>query len=180
VTDHGWLLLPGGLPKADLPEHLTEVRKGRCARLKPDAVTGEMVIAWRWDPAVRVAVARGIACYEAGREYEHGGISPQETVLPVLDVFSTAPDAVVEIGSVSWRGMRASVSVTGAPAGAVVDLRTRAADPGSSLAVAPKAIEGGHASPIVEDEDREGQAMHVVVLDVAGTILAQLVTTVGG
>src|SRR5207249_4459194 len=34
ATDHGWLLLPGGLPKANLPEHLTEVRKGRCARLK--------------------------------------------------------------------------------------------------------------------------------------------------
>ena len=28
VTDHGWLLLPGGLPKVDLPEHLTVVRKG--------------------------------------------------------------------------------------------------------------------------------------------------------
>ncbi|MDP9486499.1 MAG: BREX-1 system phosphatase PglZ type B, partial [Actinomycetota bacterium] len=37
VTDHGWLLLPGGLPKVGLPEHLTVVRKGRCARLKSDA-----------------------------------------------------------------------------------------------------------------------------------------------
>ena len=32
VTDHGWLLMPGGLPKLELPEHLTETRKGRCAR----------------------------------------------------------------------------------------------------------------------------------------------------
>ncbi len=34
VTDHGWLMLPGGLPKADLPLHLTHLRKGRCAVLK--------------------------------------------------------------------------------------------------------------------------------------------------
>jgi Leucine-rich repeat (LRR) protein len=27
VTDHGWLMLPGGLPKADLPLHLTHLRK---------------------------------------------------------------------------------------------------------------------------------------------------------
>jgi hypothetical protein len=180
VTDHGWLLLPGGLPKADLPEHLTEVRKGRCARLKPDAVSGEMAVTWRWDPSVRVAVARGIACYEAGKEYEHGGISPQETVLPVLDVWPAQLTGGVEIESVTWRGLRATVGVTGAPAGALVDLRTRAADPGSTLAVMPKQVDGGQASPVVEDEDREGQAVHVVVLDQAGVVLAQLVTTVGG
>ena len=26
VTDHGWLLLPGGLPKSDLPKYLTATR----------------------------------------------------------------------------------------------------------------------------------------------------------
>ena len=31
VTDHGWLLLPGGLPKVNLPKHLTESRWARCA-----------------------------------------------------------------------------------------------------------------------------------------------------
>ena len=40
VTDHGWLLLPGGLPKVDLPEHLTVLRKGRCALVKADAQAG--------------------------------------------------------------------------------------------------------------------------------------------
>ncbi len=37
VTDHGWLLLPDGLPKAELPARLTETKWGRCAVLK-DAV----------------------------------------------------------------------------------------------------------------------------------------------
>ncbi|MDZ7697084.1 MAG: hypothetical protein U5R49_09255 [Deltaproteobacteria bacterium] len=26
ITDHGWLLMPGGLPRAELPKHLTESR----------------------------------------------------------------------------------------------------------------------------------------------------------
>ena len=34
VTDHGWLLLPGGLPKAELPEHLTAIRKGTLCSAK--------------------------------------------------------------------------------------------------------------------------------------------------
>ena len=49
VTDHGWLLLPGGLPKADLPEHLTLIRKGRCARLKKMSNTDQDTMPWYWD-----------------------------------------------------------------------------------------------------------------------------------
>ncbi|MDP2663722.1 MAG: BREX-1 system phosphatase PglZ type B, partial [Dehalococcoidia bacterium] len=83
VTDHGFLLMPGGLPKVQLPEHLVTVRKGRCARLKPFSVTEQQTVAWHWDENVRFAMAPGIACFEAGKEYEHGGLSPQECVTPV-------------------------------------------------------------------------------------------------
>lgn len=86
VTDHGWLLLPGGLPKADLPQHLTHKRKGRCAVLKEGAVTDQQTVPWHWDPGVRIAVASGIRCYEAGQEYEHGGLSPQECIVPWISV----------------------------------------------------------------------------------------------
>jgi hypothetical protein len=84
VTDHGWLMLPGDLPKVELPIHVTEVRKGRCAVLKPGVKTDQPSVPWHWNPEVRVAVAPGIHCYEAGKEYEHGGISPQECVIPVI------------------------------------------------------------------------------------------------
>ena len=87
VTDHGWLLLPGGLPKADLLQHLTHKRKGRCALLKEGAATADtdqQTVPWYWDPNVRVAMASGIRCYEAGHEYEHGGLSPQECVTPLI------------------------------------------------------------------------------------------------
>jgi hypothetical protein len=86
ITDHGWLLLPGGLPKSDLPIHVSHVRKGRCALLKAGVTVDHCVVPWRWHDAALVATAPGIACFEAGKEYEHGGISAQEIVTPVLDI----------------------------------------------------------------------------------------------
>jgi hypothetical protein len=180
VTDHGWLLLPGGLPKADLPLAVTEARKGRCARLKAGAATQEQVVPWHWDERVRVAVARGIHAYEAGKEYEHGGLSPQECVVPVLSVrAATVPGPAATIESITWRGLRCRVQAT-APPGSSVDIRTKPADVGSSVARGLKTLGAdGNASLIVEDDELEGTAAVVVILDDAGKVRAQRSTMIG-
>ena len=75
ITDHGWLMLPGGLPKVDLPENLTLYGRGvvrdeaRCAGESGD---GTLAVGLRGSC---VALAPGIACFEAGVEYEHGGLA---------------------------------------------------------------------------------------------------------
>jgi hypothetical protein len=68
VTDHGWLLLPGGLPKAALHATLTETRWGRFAVLK-DAIAEQDLPSLRWsfDPGVPIALARGSACSWTGK-----------------------------------------------------------------------------------------------------------------
>lgn len=181
VTDHGWLLLPGGLPKVELPEHLTEARKGRCARLKPNSQTDEQTVPWRWDPDVRIAVAPGIGCYVAGREYEHGGLSPQECVTPVLRIragASTQPAAT--IGNIKWNGLRCRVQVADAIPGTMVDIRTKAADPATSLTTGARAVDAsGQASPVIEDESLLDSPVHVVLLDASGSVIAKQNTTVG-
>lgn len=181
VTDHGWLLLPGGLPKADLPEHLTVVRKGRCARLEEGASTDYQTVPWSLDPGVRVAVAPGIHAFEARKEYEHGGLSPQECVVPILSVTADRNTAsgTATIAEVRWTGLRCRVRVEGAPEGSQVDLRSRAADPATSIAPA-KDLKEGAASLPVADDSREFDAAIVVVLDPDGRVLAQELTTVGG
>jgi len=181
VTDHGWLLLPGGLPKAELPEHLTESRKGRCARLKPNSQTDQQVVPWRWDPDVRIAIAPGIGCYVAGREYEHGGLSPQECVTPVLLVRAGAtPQPAATFEQPNWRGLRCRVQVLGPTPGLTVDLRTKAADAATSLASSPKPVDGvGWAALVVEDESRQGDPVHLVLLDAAGNVIAKQMTVVG-
>jgi len=182
VTDHGWLLLPGGLPKVDLPEHLTEPRKGRCARLAPDVVVDGQTVPWYWDRDVRIAVASGINCYEAGKEYEHGGLSPQECVVPVLTVTAAAGEAAaVAIGSIKWVGLRCRITLAGTLPGAVVDIRTKPADPASTLVTARKgAGSEGQVSLAIADDDRLGDAAIVVVLDGSGHVQAQEPTIVGG
>ena len=181
VTDHGWLLLPGGLPKAEFPAHLAEAIKGRCARLKPTSQTDQQTVPWRWDPDVRIAVAPGIGCFVAGREYEHGGLSPQECVTPILRVRAgagTQPTAT--IGSIKWNGLRCRVQVTDWAQGIMVDIRMKAADPATSLATVVKPVDSsGQASLVVEDEDREGEAAQIVLLDVGGNVIAKQPTTVG-
>jgi len=181
VTDHGWLLLPGGLPKVQLPEHLTVVRKGRCARLKSGAHADQQTVPWSLDPEVSVAVAPGIAAYETGKEYEHGGLSPQECVVPVLTVTSSGAAASVTatITEVKWTGLRCKIRVEGDIDGAKVDLRYRAADPSTSIAI-PKPLKEGAASLPVTDDSCEFEAAIVVLLDSKGKVLAQAPTVVGG
>ncbi|MDP9374703.1 MAG: BREX-1 system phosphatase PglZ type B [Chloroflexota bacterium] len=183
VTDHGWLLLPGSLPKADLPLASTEARKGRCARLKPAAdAGGHQTLPWRWDAAVRIAFAPAIACYEAGKEYEHGGLSPQECVVPVLTVTATGGvAATIALGDIRWTGLRCRVAVADAPPDATVDIHTKAADPASSVAVAAKAVAAsGPTALVVENEDLAGTAALIVVLDATGKVLTQEATVIGG
>ena len=114
VTDHGWLLLPGCLPKAELPSRLTETRWGRCAILREAAAGQEgLVLPWSFDPSVRVALAPGISAYTAGREYDHGGLSPQESVVPFLRIKRNGPVAgQPRLVSVTWNTPKTICRVT--------------------------------------------------------------------
>jgi hypothetical protein len=181
VTDHGWLLLPGGLPKIDLPQHLTIKRKGRCARLDSEMPVDVSVLPWYWDHDVRIAVAPGIKCFEAGVKYEHGGVSPQESIVPVISVSRAAAAAPTSIAELRWVQLRVRVHVDDAPPGALLDVRSRPGDASSSLLNKPAPIaETGSSSVMVEDDSRLGESAAVVVIAADGRVLAQRPTIVGG
>jgi hypothetical protein len=182
VTDHGWLLLPGNLPKTDLPEHLTLLRKGRCARLKEGSNTDQQIVPWYWDDEAFIALAPGISCYEAGKEYEHGGLSPQECFVPVIMVSqpSGARSQSISIEHVSWRSLRCTISVTGTSSDMKVDIRTKAGDPSTSLTKSKPPNSDGTVSLLVEDEDRMGEAALIVILDSEGKPMKHIPTTIGG
>ena len=183
VTDHGWLLMPGGLPKSELAKHQTETRWGRCAVLKDSAHGTPLTFGWDWCKDVQVAYAPGVSSFVAGAEYAHGGISLQECLVPVLQldcvgVSKTA--AAVTIQSVTWKGLRCTVVADGAAPGQRVDIRTKAALASSSLAASDKPLDGGKASLAVADDEHMGAAAVVVVLNAEGEVLQKQVTTVGG
>lgn len=183
VTDHGWLLLPGGLPKAELPNHLTETRWGRCALVKEGAHTTLMQVPWRWNPSIFIAYAPGIAFFKANEVYAHGGISLQECFVPILRIESTTSEALnpALIKSIRWIGMRCAVETENTPNGYRLDARTKVSDTGSSIVVSTElpTIRGNKGSLFVDDTE-EGKAVNIVLTDVAGQIVARQLTTVGG
>ena len=182
VTDHGWLWLPGGLPKVDLPKYLTVSRWARCAAIKGGSKVEVPTVRWHWNAHERVAVAPGIACFSAGNEYAHGGLSLQESLVPVIRVTAgeAAAKATAEIAKVNWAGLRCRVRVEAARPGLSVDLRTKVNDAGSSVSHACVPDAKGAASLLVADDELEGTPAVVVVLDASGHVIAKQPTIIGG
>lgn len=183
VTDHGWLLVPGGMEKVDLPVAATVIKKGRCARLKDGAVVDAPTVPWFWDDGVRIALAPGISCFEANTEYEHGGVSPQECIVPRLTVTAGAARIATgapEITSVKWLGLLCRVEVDRVDAAFIADIRARPADPNTSIVEAAKETSGaGRLTLVVPDEELDGEHAHLVLVGLDGQILAQREVIVG-
>lgn len=183
VTDHGWVLLPGGMEKVELPPATTEVKKGRCARLKDGAVVETPTVPWFWNQDVRIALAPGVTCFEANKEYEHGGVSPQECIVPRLTVAgggATQTTGGAEITRVKWLGLLCRLELAGAGSGVVADLRALPADANTSIAEEAKETAGaGRVSLLVPDEEHEGERAHLVLVSPDGQILAQREVVVG-
>ncbi len=170
ITDHGWLLLPGGLPKAELPKHLAASRWGRCAVPSSGALHGYPITSWFWDSAEAVVLAPGVSCFVAGMEYAHGGLTMQEALIPSLTVSTKKGSTTsVVLKEMKWSGMRLNMIWEGA-AGLTVDLRSKVADASTSFAASTMAAaeDGRKTSLLVEDDVHLGAEAFLVVVDQAG------------
>jgi hypothetical protein len=184
VTDHGWLLLPGGLPKIELPSALAGNKWGRCALLKPGATSEERLYPWYWNSNQHFALADGVSCFKKGEEYTHGGLSLQECLtlhLTVTQGKSAQAATSVQFTDVVWKGLRCTVAVEGNFSGLSLDVRSQAGDASSTVVVGSKPLkDNGTASVVVEDEDMAGREATVVLIDAHGSLVAQFDTVIGG
>jgi PglZ domain len=183
VTDHGWLLMPGGLPKTELPKHQVETRWGRCAVLKDSSHGTPLTFGWDWCSDVQVAYAPGIANFRAGVEYTHGGLTLQECLVPVLSLNvngATDRPAAPTIENVQWRGLRCDVQINSTDASFFLDMRSKPILANSSLVSNVKQFSAGKASVAVADDDQLGVAAFIVVLDENMQVVQKTVITVGG
>ncbi len=181
VTDHGWLLVPGGLPKLDLPKYLAETRWGRCALIKEGVQSELPSVPWHWASTVHVAVPPGVGAFKASLEYAHGGLSVQECLVPELTVSSAAPvEADVAISSAKWVGLRCRVQASAGAVGWLADIRESIADKATSLVAKPKEIEpDGQTSLLVLDDRKSGTKATVVLVDASDTVVAKFPTVIG-
>lgn len=180
VTDHGWLLMPGGLPKVDLPKYLTATKWTRCAVFTGKSEPDMPVVPWYWNDEVKIASAPGIHAFVVNMEYAHGGISPQECIVPDMVVSFGAKAAHAKILDIQWRGMRCRVKVETNVDGLSIDLRLHARQANTSIAHMPKQLDqNGEASLAVEDDKYEGAAAAVVIIDNGGQVLVSRPTQIG-
>jgi hypothetical protein len=180
VTDHGWLLLPGGLPKVELSPHLVATKWSRCAAVKGGSTPSIPTYPWYWNPVLRIASPPGIGAFLANAEYAHGGVSLQECVIPELIVERGEEAVTAAITEISWRGMRCRVAVKSNANGLQVDLRLNWKQAASRIVAAAKELgSNGETSLAVSDDKHEGAAASVVVTDASGRVLDSKPTTVG-
>lgn len=186
VTDHGFLMPAAAALKVDLPLAVTEgdaARKPRVARLKAGAARPDFpIVDWTWGISIEMVSAPGAAAFEAGTIYEHGGLSHQECVIPILEVTASAGDSgPAQIAGIRWTGQRCRIDFEPAEADVVAEVRLAPAD-AASIVGGPKApSEPGEIKVLVDEEGAaEGTTAYVVLLSPDGTVVAQRQTTVGG
>ena len=144
-------------------------------------MTDMPVFPWHWNPKVRIASPPGAASFIAGYEYAHGGVSPQECVVPDILVQRGAAIVAPTVAEVRWSRLRCRVLVKDADGGSKVDIRLNWKDAGTSIVAVPKAPDStGQASVVVPDEGLEGSAAVVVLIDAHEKVVARAATTVGG
>ena len=183
-----WMaLLPGGLPQTKLPRFLSENTWGRCAALKPGALSEARQFPWSWNSSVNFALPDGVNCYKANCEYSHGGMSLQECL--TLELIVTPGEGIVsthaEIKEVVWKGMRCEVVIAmdGDPAVLRLDLRTHAGNANSSVVRNIKPFNAEGTSSVIVggdgDEDLEGEKAFIIVMDSQDRLIAQRETIIG-
>jgi hypothetical protein len=179
VTDHGWLLMPGGLAKHELPGFLVESRWARCAAIKGHSTPDVQTVAWRWNDAEHIAIAPGAKAFKKGEAYAHGGVSLQECVTPVLRVSGDTPSGgVVRIAAVRWKRMRCAIELSRGEAGLKAHLER--ADTHAKISPAKDVEADGQVSLLVNDEDLIGQPASVIITDASERVIAKADTSVGG
>jgi len=179
TTDHGWILVPGGLSKIELPHFLVETKWSRCAVVRGDATPDVPIYPWFWNPNVRIASPAGAGAFILGNEYAHGGVSLQECVIPEILVERGESVARPKITVVKWVRLLCRVAVDTSMKGAKVDLRLNWKQPNTSIAVCVKELAGTNVTLAVADDKYDGSAVTVVILDVEGHVLDHKPTTIG-
>lgn len=181
LADHGWLWLPGGLPKSNLPADLVDNKWGRCAIPKTGAIISQRKYPWRWNQNFYFAIADGASCFKSGQEYAHGGLSLQECSLLKISAQKGSCAGLARLEEARWNGLRCRLKASGSFADLRADIRLMPALPETSVAAATKPFrDDGTVSIAVDNDEDEGSAAFIVLLDGNGQIVAQEETVIGG
>ena len=180
VTDHGWLLVPGNLPYRTLPRAVAADQWARAALPDEGSAPDAPLRAWHWNPLVLIASPPGVASFRPNVAYAHGGLSPQESVVPELVVTAGGDRPRVAIREVAWNRLSCRVTLETGGQAVRVALRTAWRDPSTTIGGPSQPVGASGSVRVPVSDEHEGKAVAVVAIDGAGTVLARASTNVGG
>ena len=133
--------------------------------------------------AISIAMAPGACSFKAGQHYDHGGLSLQECLTPVIEVLSTQSPVTssaiaATLSDLRWLGLTCKIQAQTTSESVLAVLRTHAADAGSEISKR-KPLKDGKCSLMVDDQYEHASAV-LVLLDEQGNVLAKQATLVGG
>jgi hypothetical protein len=179
IVTHGWLLVPGGLPKVAMPAFLVELKWARCALVRGESTTDVPTYPSYWNENVRIASPPGIGSFWADVEYAHGGVGAQECIVPELEVELGQEAIQAKITAVQRRGMRCRITIA-SNTPVRVDIRLNWKQPSTSIVSAAREASGNsECSMAVPDDKHEGAGATLVLLDNSGNVLDYKPTMVG-
>ncbi len=185
VTDHGWLIIPGGLPKATIATSTLETTAwSRVALLSDGAAPEAATLAWTFDATVRIAVPPGVHAWRAGEAYAHGGVSLQECVVPDILVGDPPGVAVkagagVRISNLSWKRYKLAVTLDRAAPDHEVEVRRSERDRDSRVEAERVGGEGAMIEIRVDPDLDEETPVVIVLLDEHGSVIDAKKTAIG-
>lgn len=183
VTDHGWLLVPGGLPKSTIAASTLETTAwSRVARLTDGSAPEAETLPWTFDATVRIAVPPGAHAFRAGEAYAHGGVSLQECVVPdilVGNVSGATPGSSTgpRIVSLSWKRYRLTVRLD-----RDIDdyeIEVRRSDRDERIEAERVGGDGAQVDLRVNPDLDEETPVVVVLLDMHGSVVDAKKTAIG-
>ncbi|MDX0695437.1 BREX-1 system phosphatase PglZ type B [Sinorhizobium medicae] len=185
VTDHGWLIIPGGLPKAAIATSTLETTAwSRVALLSGGAAPEAATLPWTFDASVRIAVPPGVRAFRAGEAYAHGGVSLQECVVPEILVGDVPVSALgggadVRIASFAWKRYRLTVTLTRDAPDHEVEVRRSERDQRSRVEAERVGGEGPTLELRVDPDLDEETSVVIVLLDTHGSVVDARKTAIG-
>lgn len=185
VTDHGWLIVPGGLPKAAIAASTLEATAwSRVALLSDGAAPEAPTMPWTFDANVRIAIPPGAYAWRAGEAYAHGGVSLQECVVP--DILVGDPGGVpakagagARISNLTWKRYRLSVTLVQEAPDHEVEVRRSERDRDSRIDAERVGGEGAIVELRVDADFDEETPVVVVLLDEHGSVIDAKKTAIG-
>jgi hypothetical protein len=129
---------------------------------------------------VSIVSAPGVHVFMSGAEYAHGGISPQESIVPEMIVMPLAAPRRAVIVDVEWSGLRVRLRAEGAD-GLLADLKLGADGEGASIVDKAREVDAdGRTSLLVPDDSHLGKSALLELRDPGGQVVATRAVVVGG